>query len=1823
MKSSEQFLRFIHEKFEPNDGKILFGALSREKQLWQWLISSNIYTLYEQSFGRSLQVWTPAKLGVFAVLREEYPDLEQSEDICQKFKELSHSFEALSGSISSSLKQHNIPTAVKIAYLIRYQFEKEKNFQFLSFLSLRTINSDHGEFAKIWQLVFAILDSVLTNETTVYQSVLRNLPTREAISLICHAMLCQPVAETAHESRFLKLFNGLPLDVIQPVLSELHRQQARTLVRSLARKVLPDITNVTSVLGTVNDEIPFEQLMNFALTQHQNAKSLLYRDQSQKAIRCFTDTQQMLARISAGIQFEIRYAKREGSTRSGGIGDLEAIASNAQSELFQWDAILTSSTLDEYTQMLTQFPAAKKNVMSWIKKIDLVLDDPGMTDTGLTLEEIEGYIDAEGVNGQKIQYHTYIDLEDLVFRVLEKIIKTGKHHSLANKIGMLLPEMGIHSSRSLILLADSAYAFGDYDTAKLFGNWLLVLNPENPVLHRNLGKIAASEKRWDDAMMQYRDLLARQTVFDRDDWLFMAKSAGQCGEYAVMLEASLKILEIYPNDADAHTAAGLASLQLGSYDKAAEHFNKALETASNSTDAWLGMAELYEKLGDHDRIEGLLQKAISYQPDDHHLLTALGTYLYRSGQQAESISLLRQAIEMAPESIEAAQSLIRVLWETNNIAEIESLLQRYGDFWEVSPEVLFYKARLLSYSHRFDEAIPFLTLAITNGDYDLEKIHCLIDTVNGMFGNLLFTTVDQMGEIHSLLMKVVDLGMSHSPDDFLLLLTKAQLMVLSGETASAEAAFRNLSKFYESNLPLYKWQIQAGLGLLALRQAQVNQAMAAFQSARSTNPEEIHILMWLAEATWMAQLEPQALVIADQVCELADGDRTHLEWYFGFLKSCGESTLARKKLVDFIATDPDHEFYRFKALEFASEAGDTAEMQGHMEKLAGSQQLTTDDLRKLSHYYEIQKQYDMALRLLNLCAEDPGSKAGFEVALEIYRVEMLRQEFGSASMVMEKQTNSEFPLFAQVLAADAFIYSNQIAKAKEILLGIIEQPGIWQTQDVSKTKLPNVSFPLTREEIYFHQCPAGVFLRLALVQRLLGEYREAVTCAEKALAFAQDNPVARYYTLMLMKIANDEKRLSQLPRIFKIWFETGVMNIPTTPAVPVEKYFRRLVSLMYIDSLYQGEKRIVWEKVKGKFNSELSIVARGLMIQAKMLKQQGEWHSAQKKYQECATVLQPIEMSFNSDLGFYSVFALLESDDLWFMDGAIELGHFHDAWIGLQKYFADHKNEEYAVRELVRLVTRLYHYEVYFHDIGILTHLPSQQVDFVALHQFTTSLLDTNTIDPDSAIIKRLHALMQLYEGSEIDSVDAFFTSVSGADAETSLLLLRHSRAGVRLQEIAHWVDVEDKRHLMQMALSLQEHDPEQGLTYAKRALGISPGDPISRVIYAMLSESMGDYHGTLHSIEAALSAWPEEWYWREWAANAARNAGEFTSAMVHLELLNQHQPGDVGISLGLVSVYLETGQWLKGLDLLDKAGDFAKEVYRNRIESLYVLAHHKAGNENDALAHLSGVICEDENSLNAILAGAAISFSRKEYDSALKYAKTAYEFNPKNPLTLVWLAKILKEEGHTSDAVTLLRQIDSTANSDIIAEHLQLVRELSGEDEYLRQLENASAQHNHHPQLLYMKAIEAAKNNHKSDALSCIRQALREDGQVAEYHELAGSLYRDNGQLDQAIYHFAEALKLQKNRVDLYLQLAKVHILRREPHKALEVFHQGIQQVDDDYRLYYESALILREAKKYKDAEVMFTKALKLQPMNDDIRNQLGAVMALNFVHNSHEARR
>ena len=111
------------------------------------------------------------------------------------------------------------------------------------------------------------------------------------------------------------------------------------------------------------------------------------------------------------------------------------------------------------------------------------------------------------------------------------------------------------------------------------------------------------------------------------------------------------------------------------------------------------------------------------------------------------------------------------------------------------------------------------------------------------------------------------------------------------------------------------------------------------------------------------------------------------------------------------------------------------------------------------------------------------------------------------------------------------------------------------------------------------------------------------------------------------------------------------------------------------------------------------------------------------------------------------------------------------------------------------------------------------------------------------------------------------------------------------------------------------------------------------------------------------------------------------------------------------------------------------------------------------------------------------------------------------------------------------------------------------------------------------------------------------------------------NGDEDY-LQDYSEAIRLDSKNTDLYLELAKIQTKQREIGKALDTYRLGIQVSTKDYRPYYEAALLLRDNKQYNDAEYMFKQALSLQSNNDEIRNQLGAVMAINFVHSPQELR-
>ncbi len=129
--------------------------------------------------------------------------------------------------------------------------------------------------------------------------------------------------------------------------------------------------------------------------------------------------------------------------------------------------------------------------------------------------------------------------------------------------------------------------------------------------------------------------------------------------------------------------------------------------------------------------------------------------------------------------------------------------------------------------------------------------------------------------------------------------------------------------------------------------------------------------------------------------------------------------------------------------------------------------------------------------------------------------------------------------------------------------------------------------------------------------------------------------------------------------------------------------------------------------------------------------------------------------------------------------------------------------------------------------------------------------------------------------------------------------------------------------------------------------------------------------------------------------------------------------------------------------------------------------------------------------------------------------------------------------------------------------------------------------------------------------------RALKINPALRGLNYLVGSMKRTDGQLDQAVHYFSEAVRQYPHDLDAYVALGETYIERRENKMALKIFEQAMNIAPDDHRLYYQAGVILREQKDYIRAEDMMRRASDLAPGDINIRRQLGAIVALNLVHN------
>lgn len=225
-------------------------------------------------------------------------------------------------------------------------------------------------------------------------------------------------------------------------------------------------------------------------------------------------------------------------------------------------------------------------------------------------------------------------------------------------------------------LAYSYVQLGDYDNAKEMFKKCIILEPENPYAHKDLGVLYLKMNCYDWAVDEMLEAIRLEDNVS-EFYYSLGVSYLMLSENQKAKEALLKAIELEPNDPDTLAFLGYAYMLEHNYDKAQSTLQEALNIApdnflakSHSAKYYFQvkkydvakqfLADIIEKTKDDETMNmlaicyleeenykdamGIFYKLAQIYPKNHILLTNLAKCEYKCEKKNEALEHLRQAL---------------------------------------------------------------------------------------------------------------------------------------------------------------------------------------------------------------------------------------------------------------------------------------------------------------------------------------------------------------------------------------------------------------------------------------------------------------------------------------------------------------------------------------------------------------------------------------------------------------------------------------------------------------------------------------------------------------------------------------------------------------------------------------------------------------------------------------------------------------------------------------------------------------------------------------------------------------------------------------------------------------------------------------------------------------------------------------------------------------------------------------------------------------------------------------------------------------------------
>lgn len=1777
---------------------------------------------------KNINCLSPANLSMFLIFNSNNPTAEElcifplisiEEPIMIKALGLYEDFLRTPGKPDSLMEAGLLALAMRERYRLTNSWEG----LFEEILGNQVL-SKH-EILSTWRTTFACLYTMIPESDILLDRLLVEVDFDLSVALISHILLSNPLSINEQEVIFCNLIKGLGENQAVRWLKYLNVIGRKEIVSKISSKYLDEYSDEINFIDHERSTNEFQKNIDLAeqyfnrgnlccLSDNRDAAGVLVQESYKKLLNCLLDLEVQIANL--GLQ------------------------NNEKGEWLYKESkkILNNSALSEYYLSIPNDIFKEKifdctvdqGVMGELvnlRKASLLSKEGDRSQARLIAQEaMSNFI--EGNKCVWTDYHPNILLDwqpsDFI-QILYELDLYNEAIMLAKEILQSRPLDGnIHH-----LLSKSYQKTEDVEKAYKHASISLVLEPLNIEYHRQIAGIYENLGKWGKAFEGRKHILSLTHDPDVNDWLDFGRCALNINQTSLAIEACHIVIEKQPDNVKGYCLLGKALIAGKQEEEAIEHLVKATKLLPQEEENWLLLAGIFMNHGQQQQALDTLKTAIAINADSEKINYQLSKLYLDLNQPSEAIYYARKAEALNPKTTSTSLLLGKIL---RTIGKFDEAKKTFSDALEKSPDdfdLNYEYGKLLSDTNKCIEAIPYLEKSLEKyppeGDRYIEYADALIgrgsEALNGDndidFANL------KNGK------SAIQRALALKSDDFRALLISAEFEKIEGNTQKSFEIYQNLAENAVNANSELRQRTFAGLGQTAFAEGKIDTALVALQECVEKQQDNAHLNRILTDAYLEADLLENAYHSALRARKNAEKDIHILEWFVDVMSNLKETDKAIETLEQLMQLNPEKHQYRLKLIESQIKKGNEKKAADLLEEMCinGNMGYSSDILKQTGDFYHKLRMEEQAIDCYKKALEITSSDRG-DLLYEIIKIVQQKNKNEELlnfinNMKIEYPEEVDLDILKMVTLIELGNRDDALVQLETMInsqnQSDLNDRCVYWGKQTSRNDKDHFDVPEAIDQF------SGLFPRAALLAFSIGNLKKAYAYLEKALEFYPTNQFLQFlFTEIMQKLYIDEKT-SEFVLVLEDWIRDGLSKLSTDnkelsfeKLCLIELICKRAEIAFDAENLEQTE---IWikngENVIEQLNPHL------LCLNAMFLAKKGMISEASQILQKAldlagdyyGELLQRWQRSFSS---IEIISSIKNNWNIWYGDAAIEMGWWEQAVESYSNYHGFNPNEPVVNLKIGKCLVLCAERQRLCMDVDCINHCPGEEKIGEANYRRLQNVLKEldGKIGSDEVFRWKIRGEMAFHPSSEI--ADKFLSIKLKAEDFSALIM------GLRNCNVFHVDESVINEHYqspcvqLQIAINNIRKNTADCIEDFKEAVLQKGSDPILHFVLAKLAYIANDAVLGYQEILAALDQWNDETKWHQAAAQMAHSIHKIDKKIFHLECIHDLEPENTENGMSLAEAYLSIGEISNALTLLEKY--YRKDQQNLALKLLLSSVYQKKGDLKKALTISDEASKLQPNSYKPLLQSADIALAMGRLKLSLNYALQAYEKCSEFGEAGQFLVSLFEKMGEIDRALNILEDVISSNNAPIEAFLLKirLLKKENDDEDILPFVKEVAAKFPDNLDVLVLLIQTLIECNQLDAAKENAHIGLKINPENQKINVLLGQIYRNLGQLDQAIYQFSSAIKNSATDFEIYLEIGDIYFERRESSKALNSYKEAIRCRPDDYRPYYGTAMILKNGKDYVGAESMLRKALELAPENLDIRRQLGAIIALNLVHNS-----